>query len=78
MQISAEDERIDQRGELAWVVCTERIRGQEGDGAVLATNVFRRERDGRWKLVHHHGSAFVPPPPAPRKRATSPGGKLPN
>jgi ketosteroid isomerase-like protein len=27
---------------------------------VQATNVFER-RDGRWYLVHHHGSPIYPP-----------------
>jgi ketosteroid isomerase-like protein len=54
------DERIDVRGELAWVVCIELVRSGGGQGAVLATNVLRRGPDG-WKLVHHHGSQFVPP-----------------
>ena len=69
------DERIDVRGEMAWVVCVERIRstGPEGDamvGAVIATNVFRSD-GSTWKIVHHHGSQHVarrrqsPPPKTP-------------
>jgi ketosteroid isomerase-like protein len=77
MRFEIADERIDVRGPLAWVVCTERIRstGPGGDamvGAVVATNVFRKEGEA-WKLVHHHGSQHVarrtsPPPPAPPRR----------
>ena len=75
MRFEIADERIDARGELAWVVCVERIRstGPAGDamvGAVIATNVFRLD-GGAWKLVHHHGSPHVarrtqapPKPPA--------------
>lgn len=55
---------VDVRGDLAWVVCTERLRsrsaGGSDDAAVLATNVFRREQ-GSWKVAHHHASAFVHP-----------------
>lgn len=72
MRFELADERIDVRGALAWVVCTERIRstGAAGDamvGAVVATNVFRKDGEA-WKLVHHHGSQHVPrrtPPPPP-------------
>jgi ketosteroid isomerase-like protein len=59
-------------GDVAWVVCTENITSQTYDGLaqsqVEATNVFERH-EGRWLLVHHHGSpvASVPvsdePPP---------------
>jgi ketosteroid isomerase-like protein len=76
MRFEVADERIDVRGELAWVVCIERIRstGPTGDamvGAIVATNVFRKEHEA-WKMVHHHGSPHVarrtqaPPPSPPR------------
>jgi ketosteroid isomerase-like protein len=77
MRFEIADERIDVHGPMAWVVCTERIRstGPGGDamvGAVVATNVFRKEGE-MWKLVHHHGSQHVarrtqPPPPTPSRR----------
>ena len=38
-------------GETAMVICYEMIEGQ----ALVATNLFRREKDG-WKLVHHQAS----------------------
>jgi ketosteroid isomerase-like protein len=72
MRFDVVDERIDVRGDLAWVVCVERIHstapgGEAMIGAVVATNVFRND-GGVWKLVHHHGSPHVPrrtqPPPA--------------
>ena len=69
---SVEGERIDVRGELAWVVCTEvllsRTLGGAAEGALQATNVFRREA-GTWKLAHHHASPFVPAPQAMRPAA---------
>jgi ketosteroid isomerase-like protein len=37
-------------GDVAWVVCRERIAGAP---AVAATNVFVRER-GAWRICHHH------------------------
>jgi ketosteroid isomerase-like protein len=67
-------ERIEVRGELAWVVCVERISSGDDRGAILATNVLRRGPDGRWRMVHHHGSPYVAPrkerslPPAPPKK----------
>jgi ketosteroid isomerase-like protein len=37
-------------GDLAWVVCRERV---PGSSPVAATNVFVRE-GGAWRLCHHH------------------------
>ena len=52
-------------GDVAWVVCTENITSQTYDGVsqsqVEATNVFERH-EGRWLLVHHHGSPVVSGP----------------
>ncbi|MGH7819736.1 MAG: nuclear transport factor 2 family protein [Candidatus Binatia bacterium] len=52
-------------GDLGWVVCTENIATATLDGRteaqVEATNLFERH-DGRWLLVHHHGSPVVRPP----------------
>jgi ketosteroid isomerase-like protein len=59
-------------GNLAWVVCTESITSRTYDGVsrsqVEATNVFERH-EGRWCIVHHHGSPVVAPTsdePSPR------------
>ena len=68
IRFTVDDERIDARGGLGWVVCTERIRSEDASGAVLATNVFRRGDDGLWRMVHHHGS----PVPQPRAGRTAP------
>jgi ketosteroid isomerase-like protein len=37
-------------GDVAWVICRERIAGAP---AVAATNVFVREQ-GAWRICHHH------------------------
>ena len=73
IQFSITDERVDVRGELAWVVCVEWLGPRPGTdpvrSAVLATNVFRRD-GAEWRMVHHHASPLVaraddrPPPPA--------------
>lgn len=51
-------------GDLAWVVLTENLESQDREGAnaaqVQATNIFQRY-DGRWFLVHHHGSPVYTP-----------------
>lgn len=76
MRFDIADARIDVRGELAWVVCVERIHsttpsGEALLGAVVATNVFRREGEA-WRVVHHHGSQHVPRrAPAAKKRAAN-------
>lgn len=48
-------------GDAAWVMCTENINtlmdGKVAEAKVQATNVFTR-RDGRWLMVHHHGSSL--------------------
>jgi ketosteroid isomerase-like protein len=52
-------------GDVAWVICTENITSQTYDGVsqsqVEATNLFERH-DGRWLVVHHHGSPVVSGP----------------
>ena len=46
-------------GEAAWVTCTENltslVNGRVMDGRIETTNLFVK-REGRWLVVHHHGS----------------------
>ena len=49
--------------DAAAVLCREGVTGQPP--ALVATNLFRRER-GRWCMVHHHASPAPRPPPAGR------------
>ena len=62
MTFDVQAERIEVRGDLAWVVCTEVLvssaLGSTAEGAVQATNVFRRQ-SGHWKVAHHHASPFI-------------------
>lgn len=67
MKFEIVDERVHVAGDLAWVTCEEHIESRGYDGAsfgrVEATNIFAR-RDGRWWIVHHHGSPLVREPGA--------------
>jgi ketosteroid isomerase-like protein len=64
MRFTLSDAHVGVQGDLAWVVVTENIDTRTRDGKmearVQATNVFER-RDGRWFLVHHHGSPIYSP-----------------
>jgi ketosteroid isomerase-like protein len=65
MRFTLTDVRIEVRGHLAWVVCTENIlsetRGNLAVTAILATNIFER-RGNAWLLVHHHASHILAAP----------------
>src|SRR5262249_40596798 len=56
--------RVDVSGDLAWVVLTENRESQQREGTdaaeVQATTIFHRH-EGRWFLVHHHGSPICTP-----------------
>jgi ketosteroid isomerase-like protein len=59
MEFRLSDIMIQVAGDVAWVLCMENINNQK-DGEtqetqVLATNLYERT-DGRWLMVHHHGS----------------------
>jgi ketosteroid isomerase-like protein len=64
MRFRLTEVEVEVRGDAAWVVCVENIESDTRDGrmagAVQATNLFER-RDGRWLVVHHHGSPIYPP-----------------
>jgi ketosteroid isomerase-like protein len=65
ISFTVDDEQADVRGDMARVVCVERMSSDRQSGALLSTNVFRREA-GRWLMVHHHASGFVAAPvPSP-------------
>ena len=60
--LKVSDEVTQIRGDLAWVTCTEELETRLYDGVshatVEATNLFERH-DGRWYLIHHHGSPLA-------------------
>ncbi|MGK5451528.1 nuclear transport factor 2 family protein, partial [Streptomyces radiopugnans] len=64
------DVEVSVAGDTALVTCTENILSggpAEEDGSagplvgglVVATNVFRRTEDGRWRVWAHHGSPVL-------------------
>ena len=59
-------------GDLAWVELCESLEaihdGRTARSQVLATNLFERGADRRWRLVHHHAS------PVMVRRTVRPGG----
>jgi ketosteroid isomerase-like protein len=55
-----EKARVD--GDVAWVTVEENLIGDGGGSTAMALNVFRR-RDGRWRMVAHHGSHVAPNAP---------------
>ena len=70
MRFTLGDVRAEIRGNVGWVVLTEGIASRHREGKVEAeveaTNVFER-RDGRWLLVHHHGSPVHSPLDVPER-----------
>lgn len=52
---------IQHLGDVAMVICYETV----GRFALIATNVFVREK-GVWKMVHHQSGETPPPPPEVR------------
>jgi len=60
MRFTLSDVRASAGYDLGWVTCTENIlsdvRGRVSVTAILATNVFRRDGDGPWRMIHHHAS----------------------
>jgi ketosteroid isomerase-like protein len=65
MRFTITEFRVEVRGDLAWVTCTENIlsetRGNLSVTAILATNVFERH-GGNWLMVHHHASHILAAP----------------
>jgi len=60
------DVTVEVRDGLAWVTLYENLNssleGQNITATILTTNIFRKGADG-WRMIHHHGSAVMQPPP---------------
>lgn len=50
-------------GTLAWIELCEKLEatheGKAARSTVLATNIFERQPDGRWQMIHHHASPVI-------------------
>ena len=61
MHFNITDAEVRVRGDSAWVSCQENIstvvNARAANFTVQATNIYVRNSNGEWKLVHHHGSA---------------------
>ncbi len=55
--VEASGESAHVAGEVAWVLCTESA--PDGEVQLVATNVFRREDDGQWRLCHHQAGMLA-------------------
>ncbi|MFN2387065.1 MAG: nuclear transport factor 2 family protein [Thermoanaerobaculia bacterium] len=60
--VSCEEVRVRLAGDFASVTCVEVIvpfggKGSDSAARMQATNLFAR-RGGRWKMIHHHASAY--------------------
>lgn len=62
-------------GTMAWVELNEMLEatheGKPARSQVLATNLFERGADGRWRLVHHHASPIMVRQSQPRRGGPS-------
>jgi len=66
VRIDVGDADVGVNGEIGWVTCTENlittVDGEPQGSRILATNIFMC-REGRWKMIHHHGSPVFDMPP---------------
>ena len=60
------DVSIEIRGAIAWVTLYENlnssVEGQNLSATILTTNIFEKSSGG-WRMILHHGSAVMQPPP---------------
>ena len=64
MRLTLTQVQVEVAERLAWAVLREHIESEHRDGQITtqvqATNIFERQ-EGRWFLVHHHGSPVSAP-----------------
>lgn len=64
MQFLVRDVEAWVEGDFGWVTCQENLvqvtENEPYMGTVYATNIFRREAGGGWKMVVHHASPVAP------------------
>lgn len=75
LRFSLADTSVRVSGNLAWVELSEMLEatheGKPAKSQVLATNLFERGEDGRWRLIHHHASPIMVRQGAPRRGGPS-------
>ena len=58
-------------GHLAWVDLCENLEatheGKPARSQVVTTNLFERQPDGRWRMIHHHSSPVMVRQPSPKR-----------
>ena len=63
LRFSLTDVSVRVGGNMAWVELSEMLEatheGKPARSQVLATNLFERGEDGRWRLIHHHASPIM-------------------
>lgn len=75
LRFSLADVSVRVSGNLAWVELSEMLEatheGKPARSQVLATNLFERGEDSRWRLIHHHASPIMVRQSAPRRGGPS-------
>jgi len=59
IQFIVTDEHVSVNGDVAWVSCDENLLTIGASATVNALNVFERARDGKWRMVAHHGAPVM-------------------
>lgn len=63
LRFELSDMSVRMGGTMAWVELSERLEaiheGKVARSQVLATNIFERQTDGTWRMVHHHASPVM-------------------
>ena len=75
LRFSLSDVAVRVGGDMAWVELSEMLEatheGKPARSQVLATNLFERGADGRWRLIHHHASPIMVRESQPRRGGPS-------
>ena len=75
LRFSLADVSVRVGGDMAWVELSEMLEatheGKPARSQVLATNLFERGADGRWRLIHHHASPIMVRQATPRRGGPS-------
>lgn len=56
LKITLEDVRIYANETDGYVTCVEIVEADDSKGRIAATNIFEKQKGGKWKIIHHHAS----------------------